>query len=73
MSATTTFFRSRWIEPPGHVTELDPHALPAGFRAAGVAAGLKPEGLDVGVLVSRRARRRCRPRASPPTRAWARR
>ena len=32
-----------------------PHALPAGFRAAGVAAGIKPEGLDVGVLVSRRA------------------
>ena len=52
MSATTTFFRSRWIEQPGHVTELDPHALPAGFRAAGVAAGLKPEGLDVGVLTS---------------------
>jgi glutamate N-acetyltransferase/amino-acid N-acetyltransferase len=52
MSATTTFFRSRWIEAPGHVKELDPHALPAGFRAAGVAAGLKPEGLDVGVLTS---------------------
>jgi glutamate N-acetyltransferase/amino-acid N-acetyltransferase len=32
--------------------ELDPSALPKGFRAAGVAAGLKPEGLDVGVLVS---------------------
>jgi glutamate N-acetyltransferase/amino-acid N-acetyltransferase len=52
VSATTTFFRSRWIEQPGQVTELDPHALPAGFRAAGVAAGLKPEGLDVGVLSS---------------------
>jgi glutamate N-acetyltransferase / amino-acid N-acetyltransferase len=52
VSATTTFFRSRWIEQPGQVTELDPHALPAGFRAAGVAAGLKPEGLDVGVLTS---------------------
>jgi glutamate N-acetyltransferase / amino-acid N-acetyltransferase len=46
------FFRSRWIEPPEHATELDPDALPAGFRAAGVAAGLKPAGLDVGVLVS---------------------
>jgi glutamate N-acetyltransferase/amino-acid N-acetyltransferase len=34
------------------VTELEPAALPAGFRAAGVAAGIKPEGLDVGVLVS---------------------
>ena len=47
-----TFFRSRWIEAPAHVTELDPHALPAGFRSAGVAAGLKPDGLDVVVLVS---------------------
>jgi glutamate N-acetyltransferase / amino-acid N-acetyltransferase len=50
MSSTTTFFRSRWIEAPAHVTELEPTALPAGFRAAGVAAGLKPDGLDVGVL-----------------------
>jgi len=50
--AATTFFRSRWIEAPAHLTELDPHALPAGFRAAGVAAGLKPQGLDVGVLAS---------------------
>jgi glutamate N-acetyltransferase/amino-acid N-acetyltransferase len=50
--AATTFFRSRWIEAPANVTELDPTALPAGFRAAGVAAGLKPEGLDVGVLTS---------------------
>jgi glutamate N-acetyltransferase / amino-acid N-acetyltransferase len=47
-----TFFRSRWVEAPGHVRELEPHALPAGFRAAGVAAGIKPHGLDVGVLVS---------------------
>jgi glutamate N-acetyltransferase/amino-acid N-acetyltransferase len=47
-----TFFRSRWIESPQHARELDPAALPAGFRAAGVAAGLKPEGLDVGVLAS---------------------
>jgi glutamate N-acetyltransferase / amino-acid N-acetyltransferase len=47
-----TFFRSRWVEAPKHARELDPHALPTGFRAAGVAAGIKPEGLDVGVLVS---------------------
>jgi glutamate N-acetyltransferase/amino-acid N-acetyltransferase len=46
------FFRSRWVERPEHVTELEPTALPAGFRAAGVAAGLKPSGLDVGMLVS---------------------
>ncbi len=52
MTATTTFFRSRWVEAPKHVTELDPHLLPAGFRAAGVAAGIKADGLDVGVLVS---------------------
>jgi glutamate N-acetyltransferase/amino-acid N-acetyltransferase len=45
-------FRSRWVERPAHVGELDPAALPAGFRAAGVHAGLKPDGLDVGLLVS---------------------
>jgi glutamate N-acetyltransferase / amino-acid N-acetyltransferase len=47
-----TFFRSRWTQRPDHVRELAPSDLPAGFRAAGVAAGIKPEGLDVGVLVS---------------------
>ena len=47
-----TFFRSRWVEAPSHVRQLDDHMLPPGFRAAGVAAGIKPEGLDVGVLVS---------------------
>ena len=47
-----TFFRSRWVDKPGHATEVDPAALPQGFRAAGVAAGIKPEGLDVGLLVS---------------------
>jgi glutamate N-acetyltransferase/amino-acid N-acetyltransferase len=46
------FFRSRWVEAPSHVVELESSLLPRGFRAAGVAAGLKPEGLDVGVLVS---------------------
>jgi glutamate N-acetyltransferase / amino-acid N-acetyltransferase len=44
--------RSRWIEVPEHVTELD-GGLPAGFRAAGVACGLKPSGgRDLGLLVS---------------------
>ena len=47
-----TPFGSRWVERPPHVSEAEPGALPAGFRAAGVAAGLKPEGLDVGVIVS---------------------
>jgi glutamate N-acetyltransferase/amino-acid N-acetyltransferase len=47
------FFRSRWVEAPAHVRELEPTALPAGFRAGAVAAGLKADGgLDVGVLVS---------------------
>ena len=55
MTATDTFFRSRWVPRPGHVTELEPTRLPPGFRAAGVAAGLKPDGLDAGVLVSDRA------------------
>jgi glutamate N-acetyltransferase/amino-acid N-acetyltransferase len=47
-----SFFRSRWVEKPAHVTELDPDSLPSCFCSAGVAAGLKPEGLDVGVLAS---------------------
>ena len=51
-AAPPGFFRSRWVEAPKHVTELDGHLLPAGFRAAGVAAGIKPEGLDVGVISS---------------------
>jgi glutamate N-acetyltransferase / amino-acid N-acetyltransferase len=51
-AAPATFFRSRWVDAPAHVTELDPHLLPAGFRAAGVAAGIKPSGLDVGVVTS---------------------
>ncbi len=44
-------FSSRWVSCPKRVLELDPVALPLGFRAAGVAAGLKLDGLDVGVLV----------------------
>jgi len=52
VEAPARFFRSRWVEPPAQVSELEPTALPAGFRAAGAAAGIKPSGLDVGVLVS---------------------
>ena len=45
-------FASRWVDVPDHVTELD-GGLPAGFRASGVACGLKPSGaLDLGLLVS---------------------
>src|SRR6188472_2751050 len=48
-----SFFRSRWVEVPGGVREAAAAGLPAGFRAAGVAAGLKPSGArDVGLLVS---------------------
>ena len=47
----STFFRSRWVEVPRGVTEA-PGGLPDGFRAAGVAAGLKASGKpDVGLLV----------------------
>jgi hypothetical protein len=41
-AAPATFFRSRWVERPAQVSELETTALPSGFRAAGVAAGLKP-------------------------------
>jgi len=47
------FFRSRWVEVPDFVREVPGAPLPAGFRAAGAAAGIKPSGgLDVGLLVS---------------------
>jgi glutamate N-acetyltransferase / amino-acid N-acetyltransferase len=47
-----SFFASRWVERPAHVRELD-GGLPAGFRAAGVACGIKDSGsLDLGLLVS---------------------
>ncbi|MCO5325494.1 MAG: bifunctional glutamate N-acetyltransferase/amino-acid acetyltransferase ArgJ [Solirubrobacterales bacterium] len=45
------FFRSRWIEPPTGIEELEPTTLAPGFRGAGVACGLKPSGgTDVGIL-----------------------
>ena len=49
--AIRTFFASRWVDPPDGVEELDPARLAPGFRAAGVACGLKGGGgTDVGVL-----------------------
>ncbi|HXB64576.1 MAG TPA: bifunctional glutamate N-acetyltransferase/amino-acid acetyltransferase ArgJ [Solirubrobacteraceae bacterium] len=47
------FFSSRWVAPPKHVRELPPDAgLPVGFRAAGVACGIKPSGnTDLGLLI----------------------
>jgi len=45
-------FESRWVQAPEHVTEM-PGGLPAGFRAAGAACGLKLSGApDLGLLVS---------------------
>jgi len=47
------FFHSRWVAAPEYVNELGPGSgLPAGFRAAGVACGIKPSGNpDVGLLI----------------------
>ncbi len=46
-----SFFSSRWVAPPAGVEELDSSGLAPGFRAAGVACGLKDDGgTDVGLL-----------------------
>jgi glutamate N-acetyltransferase/amino-acid N-acetyltransferase len=48
----TDFFRSRWVEAPEGVEELDPNQLAPGFRAGGAHCGLKGGGrTDVGLLV----------------------
>jgi glutamate N-acetyltransferase/amino-acid N-acetyltransferase len=48
---TQSFCRSRWVTPPPEFEQLDPAQLAPGFRAAGVACGLKGGGAtDVGVL-----------------------
>jgi glutamate N-acetyltransferase/amino-acid N-acetyltransferase len=45
------FFSSRWVEKPANVRELE-SGLPAGFRAVGVACGIKESGnLDLGLMV----------------------
>jgi glutamate N-acetyltransferase/amino-acid N-acetyltransferase len=52
VTTTNSFFKSRWIDVPGNVTEVQA-GLPKGFRAAGVACGIKPSGgLDLGLLAS---------------------
>ena len=52
------FFSSRWIDRPAQVTELA-GGLPLGFRAAGVACGIKPSGNpDLGMIVSSAAETR---------------
>jgi glutamate N-acetyltransferase/amino-acid N-acetyltransferase len=47
------FFHSRWVPALAHVRDLGPNVgLPEGFRAAGVACGIKPSGnRDLGLLV----------------------
>jgi glutamate N-acetyltransferase / amino-acid N-acetyltransferase len=46
------FFKSRWVEPPVGVEELDPAQLAPGFRAGGAHCGLKGGGkTDVGLIV----------------------
>ena len=50
---TDAFFSSRWVEVPEWVSEVTPGTMPQGFRAAGVACGIKPSGnLDLGMVVS---------------------
>jgi glutamate N-acetyltransferase / amino-acid N-acetyltransferase len=52
-SRARALFGSRWVPRPEHVRELAPDAgLPAGFRAAGVACGIKQSGAtDLGLIV----------------------
>jgi glutamate N-acetyltransferase / amino-acid N-acetyltransferase len=51
------FFRSRWVEAPAGVEQLDPARLAPGFEAGAVACGLKPSGnTDAAVLVARSER-----------------
>jgi glutamate N-acetyltransferase / amino-acid N-acetyltransferase len=46
------FFRSRWVDAPAGMEELDPTQLAPGFRAGGAHCGLKGGGkTDVGLIV----------------------
>jgi glutamate N-acetyltransferase/amino-acid N-acetyltransferase len=48
----SAFFKSRWVDAPAGVAELDPTQLAPGFRAGGAHCGLKGGGkTDVGLLV----------------------
>jgi glutamate N-acetyltransferase/amino-acid N-acetyltransferase len=47
------FFTSRWVDAPPWVASEIPGGLPQGFRASGVACGLKDSGkLDLGLMVA---------------------
>ena len=49
----SSFFSSRWVQAPSYATEVAGGGLPKGFRAAGVACGIKPDGTrDLGMVVS---------------------
>ena len=46
-----SFFKSRWVDAPADVEELDPAQLAPGFRAGGAHCGLKGGGrTDVGIV-----------------------
>ncbi|MCL2420110.1 MAG: bifunctional glutamate N-acetyltransferase/amino-acid acetyltransferase ArgJ [Conexibacteraceae bacterium] len=48
-----SFFQSRWVDIPDGVTEAEDGLLPKGFRAAGIACGVKPGGVpDLALIVS---------------------
>ena len=45
-------FDSRWLDPPEGMEQLDAAQLAPGFRAAGVACGIKDSGKrDLGIVV----------------------
>jgi glutamate N-acetyltransferase/amino-acid N-acetyltransferase len=47
------FFRSRWVQPPDGVEQLDPAQLAPGFAAGAVACGIKESGnTDAAVVVA---------------------
>jgi glutamate N-acetyltransferase/amino-acid N-acetyltransferase len=51
------FFRSRWVEPPVGIEELDSAQLAPGFAAGAVACGLKESGkTDAAVVVAQSER-----------------
>jgi glutamate N-acetyltransferase / amino-acid N-acetyltransferase len=53
VSVAHGFFTSRWIEVPQQLSESREPGLPNGFRAAGLACGVKAGGVaDLGLVVS---------------------
>jgi len=48
--AQTTFPGSRWVSPPGEVELLDAAELAPGFKAAGVACGIKRGSTDLALV-----------------------